>query len=68
MKIAVFIQALELVGRIYRNKDGSQPAEAVRKIRQQLEGASDMTSGRVGRGEAICVKAEVQAPGQSENG
>jgi hypothetical protein len=43
MKVAALIQGLELVGRIYRNKDGSQPAEAVKKVLQQLQGASDMT-------------------------
>lgn len=43
MKVAALIQALDLIGRIYRNKDGSQPAEAVTKILRQLDDASDMT-------------------------
>ena len=43
MKVAALLQALELIGRTYRNKDGSQPAEAVKKVMQQLQGASHMT-------------------------
>jgi hypothetical protein len=43
MTVAELIRALEMVGRIYRNKDGSQPAEAVRKVIGQLDGAGDLT-------------------------
>jgi hypothetical protein len=43
MKVTALIQALELIGRIYRSKDGSRPAEAVRKVLQQFDGAADMT-------------------------
>lgn len=43
MRIAALIQALTLIGRTYRNRDGSQPAEAVKKVLQQLDGAPDMT-------------------------
>jgi hypothetical protein len=32
-----------LVGQVYRNKDGSEPAEAVKKVLQQLSGAADLT-------------------------
>lgn len=39
----MLVEALNLVGRVYRNKDGSQPADAVKKILQQLDGAGDMT-------------------------
>lgn len=43
MKISTLIQALDLIGQIYRNKTGSGPADAIRKVRQQLEGAGDAT-------------------------
>ncbi len=31
------------MGRIYRNKDGSQPADPIRKVIAQLDGAEEMT-------------------------
>ena len=43
MKVATLIQALDLVGLIYCSEDGSQPANAVKKVLQQLRGAEDMT-------------------------
>jgi hypothetical protein len=43
MKVATLIEALRLVGQGYRSKDGSQPAEPVKKILQQLETGQDMT-------------------------
>lgn len=43
MKVVVLIEALALVGRSYRSKDGSQPAEAVKKVLRQFEGAEAMT-------------------------
>jgi hypothetical protein len=43
LKIATLIEALALVGQVYRNKNGSQPAEPVKKILAQLNGAEDMT-------------------------
>lgn len=43
LKVATLIEALHLVGRIYRNKDGSEPADAVKKVLQQLSGAADLT-------------------------
>ena len=39
----MLIEALALVGQVYRTKDGSQPAEPVKKILAQLDGAEDMT-------------------------
>jgi hypothetical protein len=66
MKIAVFIQALELVGRTYRNKDGSQPAEAVRKIRQQLEGASDMTLAEWAEAKQSASKQKFKRPAKAK--
>jgi hypothetical protein len=42
-KVAALIQALELVGQVYRNKDGSKPADALLKIVQQLKGMEGMT-------------------------
>ena len=42
LKVATLIEALRLVGQVYRGKDG-KPAEPVRKVLQQLDGASDMT-------------------------
>ena len=32
-----------MVGQVYRTKDGTQPAEPLRKVLQQLDGASGMT-------------------------
>lgn len=43
LRVAALIEALTLVGEVYRNKDGSKPAEAVKKLLQQLDGASEMT-------------------------
>lgn len=43
MTVAALVQALELVGQVYRNQDGSQQAEAVKKILQQLKGAGELT-------------------------
>ncbi len=43
IKVATLIEALALVGQVYRNKNGSQPADAVNKILQQLKGAGEMT-------------------------
>jgi hypothetical protein len=43
LKVATLIEALNLVGEVYRNKDGSQPAEAVKKIVQQFDGAGEIT-------------------------
>jgi predicted nucleic acid-binding protein len=43
MKVATLIEALRLVAQVYRSKDGSEPAEAVKKILQQLETGSNMT-------------------------
>jgi hypothetical protein len=45
IKVATIIEALDLIGAIYRNKDGSQPADAVKKIQQQLSGGLEMTLG-----------------------
>jgi hypothetical protein len=43
LRVATLIEALDLVGQVYRNKDGSQPAEAVKKILALLDGAAAMT-------------------------
>jgi hypothetical protein len=43
LRVATLIEALNLVGEVYRNKDGSLPADAVKKIVQQLDGAAEMT-------------------------
>ncbi|HEY7645282.1 MAG TPA: hypothetical protein VH858_09640 [Hyphomicrobiales bacterium] len=43
LKVARLIEALVLVGQVYRNKDGSQPAEAVKKVLAELGGAAEMT-------------------------
>lgn len=43
MKVAELIAALNLVGHILRNKDGSKPADAVTKILKQLDGKPDAT-------------------------
>jgi hypothetical protein len=43
MKVAEFIAALDLVGQVYRNKDGTEPADAIVEIVQQLSGAGDKT-------------------------
>ncbi len=43
LKIATLIEALALVGQVYRNKDGSQPADAVKKILAQLDCAEEIT-------------------------
>jgi hypothetical protein len=42
LKVHTLIEALHLVGQVYRSKDG-KPAEPVRKVLQQLDGASEMT-------------------------
>lgn len=42
MAIRDLIEALDLVGQVYRNKDGSKPADSVAKIIQQLTGAENM--------------------------
>jgi hypothetical protein len=42
LKVAALVKALHLVGQVYRGKDG-KPAEPVRKVLQQLDGASEMT-------------------------
>jgi hypothetical protein len=43
LKVHTLIEALRLVGQVYRNKDGTQPADPLKKVLQQLDGASDMT-------------------------
>ena len=43
IKVATLIQALDLVGQVYRNKDGSGPADAIRKIQQRLGNSADIT-------------------------
>ncbi len=43
MTVTALVQALDLLGQVYRNRDGSQPADAIRKIQRELEGAGDMT-------------------------
>jgi hypothetical protein len=47
-----------LVGRVYRNKDGSQPAEPVKKILAQLDGSDDLT---------LAEWAELKKSGQKSN-
>jgi hypothetical protein len=43
LTVATLIAALHTVGQVYRNKDGSEPADAVKKLLQQFDGAEDMT-------------------------
>lgn len=43
MKVTELIEALNLVGRVYRNRDGSKPADAITKVIQQLKGGQDLT-------------------------
>jgi hypothetical protein len=43
LTVAMLIAALNSVGQVYRNKDGSQPADAVKKLLQQFDGAAEMT-------------------------
>lgn len=45
MTIGELIEALRLVGTVYRNKDGSKPADAVVKVIQQLKGDSALSLG-----------------------
>jgi hypothetical protein len=42
LKVSTLIEALQLVGQVYRSEDGST-AEAVREVLRQFEGASDLT-------------------------
>ena len=43
MKVAELIAALNWIGSILRNKDGSKPADAITKILKQLDGTPDST-------------------------
>ena len=43
LQVRTLIEALVLVGQVYRNKDRSQPAEPIKKILGQLDGSEDMT-------------------------
>jgi hypothetical protein len=43
LTVATLIAALNSIGQVYRNKDASQPADAVKKLLQQLDGAAEMT-------------------------
>lgn len=43
LQVATLIEALALVGQVYRNKGGTQPAEAVKKLLAQFDGAEEMT-------------------------
>jgi hypothetical protein len=45
LKVHTLIEALAIVGQVYRNKDGSQPAEPIRKLLAQLDGAENLTLG-----------------------
>jgi hypothetical protein len=67
MKVATLIQALDLVGRIYRNKNGSQPADAVRKILQQLHGAADMTLAEWAEMKKTGLKRDAQRATKARN-
>ena len=42
MTVSDLIKALDLVGQVYRSKDGTEPADAVRKILRQLGAAADV--------------------------
>jgi hypothetical protein len=59
MKISTLIQALDTIGLIYRSDDRRQPAEAVQKLIQQLEGSEEMTLA-----EWVAVKAPAAALAQ----
>jgi hypothetical protein len=67
MKVATLIQALDLVGRIYRNKNGSQPADAVRKILQELHGAADMTLAEWAEMKKTGLKRDAQRATKARN-
>ncbi len=44
MTIGALLRALDQVGQVYRNKDGSQPADALKKLVQQFQAvAADTT-------------------------
>ncbi|MGF1621215.1 MAG: hypothetical protein ACFCUR_11435 [Rhodomicrobiaceae bacterium] len=58
LKVATLIEALAFVGRIYSNKDGSQPAEPVRKVIAQLDGAEDLTLGEWAEARRSKVKSK----------
>lgn len=60
VNVAVLIEALNLVGQVYRNKNGSQPADAVKKILQQLDGAGEMTLAEWAEARQKKPKAEPQ--------
>ena len=75
LTVATLIEALGLVGQVYRNKDGSQPADAVKKLLEQLKGAGDMTladwvrsrqpkpkAAPAGQGKKKARAAQAQAP------
>lgn len=42
MIVRELIEALQLVGTVYRNRDGSKPADAVTKVIQQLKGYDEL--------------------------
>ena len=59
MTVAALVKALELVGQVYRNKDGTQPADAIKKVLHQFEGAGEITL-------AEWVEAKRKAPRAAE--
>ncbi|SRR5258708_7229303 len=43
MLVQDFLKALDLIGQVYRNGDGSKPADAIMKLKAQLAGAENLT-------------------------
>ncbi len=43
MQVQEFIEALDLIGQIYRSSNGKKPADAISKLKAQLAGSETMT-------------------------
>ncbi len=69
MLVQDFLKALDLIGQVYRNGDGSKPADAIMKLKAQLAGAENLTlstwaSLRTAVGNGGNTPAPLPAPGE----
>jgi hypothetical protein len=71
LTVAELIEALNFVGRVLRNKDGSKPADAITKIIKQLNPESNLTLARWAEGiesrsNALAKKAQTPPADQDK--